>query len=473
MKASREVGLEDLEPGEYYIVAPGGKIYRPEDYDYEDKDFEALVNFEVFKVGVSERPKAPHINLMRKLELVNRDSYSDSGHLTMLPKGALIFDLLVDRALQIALDQGATPVHTSIMYDVGLDPIKEHISLFGGRSYQLKPAKRAFVLRYAACFGQFSLLSRRPLSHSVLPYRIFELADSYRYEQRGELLGLSRVRRFHMPDMHVLCRDLEEAKVEFTKIYKICCEEAKRHGWTYYNLHNIVEDFLKEHWNLIRDIVDWERKPILIQVIESGTYYWVINVEFNAIDSAGRPVESATVQIDIGNAERFGITYIDKDGTKKHPTIIHTAIIGSIERFICDHLEAAAKAIEEGRTPILQTWLSPTQVRFIPVSHDQISHALKLAEELNRNGIRGDVDDRDATVAKKVRYAESQWIPYVVVVGKREVESNILSVRIRASREIESLSPTALINRIKAETSGMPYRPLYYPIKLSMTTSFS
>ncbi|MCP8322193.1 MAG: threonine--tRNA ligase, partial [archaeon] len=176
----------DFQAGGYYLMDIDGQVYSIDEAKIKNQNLQALIDAEVYKRSVAKR--APHIELMKKLKMAGYEELSEPGHIRLTPKGALIFDLLADRALQIALELGANPVKTPILYDLDLKPVSEHAKLFGQRMYKVKSGKRTFALRYAACFGQFSLLSDSTLSYRDLPLKIFELADSYRLEQRGELI---------------------------------------------------------------------------------------------------------------------------------------------------------------------------------------------------------------------------------------------------------------------------------------------
>lgn len=466
------IDIDELLPGEFYVITPDGKIYYPEEFKSEDPAFKSLIEKEA--LGVKKTyPKSPHITYMRKLHLAESEPLSDAGHPSYLPKGTLIMDLLMDYALNVVRRIGGLPVKTSIMYDLGVRAISEHANLFGQRMYKVKPVKREFVLRYAACFGQFALLKRHFLTPNDFPLKMFEIADSYRYEQRGEVSGLARVRRFYMPDLHVLTRDLDEAEEEFFNLFKLIFEEGMGFGWNYYNLYNIVEDFVKEKFDFILRLVKYENKPVLMYIVESGKYYWKINIEFHYIDSQGRPLETATVQIDVGNAERFGIKYRDEKGNVKYPVILHTAIHGSLERFLFEFLEEAAKMERNGEKPMLPTWLSPIQVRLIPVSRDYFDFSYNILTMFRDSGIRVDIDDRDLTLAKKIRNAEGDWIPYIVVIGEREVKENKLSVRIRAENGKEDkFSVSELIEMIKKEVQGFPFRDIYFSELVSNRPEF-
>ena len=467
-----EVSLDEVVVGEHYVLTPDGKIYYPEEFTGGDEGFRALLAKEALGERRSYK-RSPHIDIMKRLKLAEVEPLSDAGHLTYLPKGALVTDLLMDYSLSVVRRIGGIPVKTSIMYDLNIPAIKEHANLFGQRMYKVKPFKREFVLRYAACFGQFALLRRHYLTHRDLPLRIFELADSYRYEQRGEVTGLARPRRFYMPDLHILTAGLEEAMAEFKNIFKLIMDEGQKFGWTYYNLYNVVEDFMMERFDFLVELVRMEGKPALIYVVESGKYYWVINIEFHYIDSQGRPLETATVQIDIGNSRRFGIRYHDVDGSVKYPVILHTAIHGSVERFLYEFLEEAAKMQNSGKKPMLPVWLSPTQVRIIPVSSAYLDYAYNILLMIRDADIRVDIDDRDISLSKKVMHAEREWVPYIVVIGEKEVKSNRLTVRVRSmgGKAVE-MTLDELIDRVRGELDGYPFRQLYYSERLSMRPEF-
>jgi len=153
-------------------------------------------------------------------------------------------------------------------------------------------------------------------------------------------------------------------------------------------------------------------------------YYWLLNIEYHIIDDLGRAREIGTVQIDFGNAERFGISYVDENGKRRYPIILHSAILGSLERFMYVIFDNLVK-----KNPVLPLWLSPIQVRVIPVSNKYKEEARKVALRLREKMIRADLDDREETVERKIRDAEVSWINYIVVVGKKEIEGKKLTVR--------------------------------------------
>jgi Threonyl-tRNA synthetase len=210
---------------------------------------------------------------------------------------------------------------------------------------------------------------------------------------------------------------------------------------------------------------------VLLRILPEQKYYWVLNVEFHIIDELGRPREIATFQIDVGNAMRFGIKYIDEENKVRYPVIIHTAILGSVERYLFALFDTAALMERRGETPKLPVWITPVQIRIIPINREYLGAALDLADELENRGIRVDVDDREETLSRRIRDAEREWIPYIVAIGQREAASNIFTVRIRGKGQIQ-LSRQDLITTIEKEISGFPKRPLYMPRLLSQRPSY-
>jgi threonyl-tRNA synthetase len=194
-------------------------------------------------------------------------------------------------------------------------------------------------------------------------------------------------------------------------------------------------------------------------------FYFMQKYEWNFVDGNDKAAALTTDQIDTENAKRFGIAFTDEKGEKRHPLILHLSPSGAVERVMYALLEKAAAATKAGKPPMLPVWLSPTQVRLVPVSEDQLEHARSLIPRFL--GIRTDLDDSTDTLGKKIRRAEKDWVPYVVVVGKKEIESGILNVRVRESKDQKEMSIDDLRHRITGETRGRPFQPLAEPVALS------
>jgi threonyl-tRNA synthetase len=201
-------------------------------------------------------------------------------------------------------------------------------------------------------------------------------------------------------------------------------------------------------------------------------FYFILKYELNFVDALDKASALSTDQIDVENGERYGIKYMDEDGTEKYPLVLHCSPSGAIERDIYALLEKAHIEMGRGKRPMLPLWLSPTQVRFIPVTADHVSAAEDLAREMSSNEIRADVDDRDETVQKKIREAEKEWIPYIIVYGDREMDAEEVPVRVRRDGKIHSMSLLDLSSSIRKAVEGKPYRPLPLPMSVQRRPKF-
>ena len=228
----------------------------------------------------------------------------------------MIFDLISEYSWSVVNSVGfpILQVKGTNMFDLSVPAVKEHADLYGSRLYRLELENKSFVMRYAACHQQFAAVRNWSISYRHLPFGTFEVADSYRLEQSGELLLSFRLRKLHMPDCHVYCKNLEEAKTATLKIHDKIYEEIGKLGRDYVSVYNITQSFLEGHKDYVMQLVKREGKPALLNFVPEGVYYWVLNIEYHIIDELERPREIATVQIDMGNAKRFDISYVDEKG---------------------------------------------------------------------------------------------------------------------------------------------------------------
>ncbi len=453
---------------EFYIVAPDGEVFKPEEFNYSEyPDLKILVDKEVFG-KVLEGGENIVNKYCRKFGF-EWEPMSDHGHMRYGPHATTIMEALFQYSWQVARSLGI-PVFKVIgtnMFDLSEKPVLEHALLFGDRLYELEVEGKKYVMRYAACHQQFAMLRDWIISYKNLPFGMFEVADSYRLEQRGELNLCFRLRKFYMPDLHILTRDLEQA-IEVSKtVQKKILEEVSKVGRRYVALYNVTRDFFEKYREVLVDFIKRDNYPALVAVIPSGIYYWVLNVEYHIIDNLKRPREIATFQIDIGNGKRFNITYTDENGEKKYPVIIHTAILGGIERYIYMVLDTAAQIQLNGKTPYIPTWLSPIQVRIIPIKKEYLDYAKSIAEKLLAKGIRVDIDDREESLGKRIRDAGREWIPYIVVIGEREIKSNTINVRFRKTNDQKIMSVDELVKTVDKEIKDYPRIPQTLPVMIS------
>ncbi|TMI22232.1 threonine--tRNA ligase [Candidatus Bathyarchaeota archaeon] len=459
---------------EYVIMDQEGRLHSPEDFEFKphDSEFKSLVEKEALKKGLTGGE--PHFLDYARRFGIEWESYADVGQMRFGPESNLIMDLLAEYAGQVIRRIGIPILNVkgTNMFDVAVKPIKEHLQLFGSRAYEVKVDERTFVLRYAACFQQFSMVKDWTLSYKTLPFGTFEVADSYRMEQSGELLLSFRLRKFLMPDLHIYLKSVGEAIRIGDKIHRTIYEEIRKLNREYVSLYNTTRSFFEANKDSFMELVKVEKKPILLNFVPEGLYYWVLNVEYNIIDDLDRPREIGTFQIDIGNAKRFGISYTDEKGEKQFPVIIHTAVIGGLERYLFTLLDSAVRLERQGKKPMLPVWISPAQVRIIPIAKHFVKQAMKLLETLEKAGIRADLDDRDDTMQSKVRDAELSWIPYTIIYGEKEIKTKELSIRSRADARESKITLATFLKRLRAEVEGYPIRPLTYPSLLSQRPGY-
>ncbi|MEZ0346028.1 MAG: threonine--tRNA ligase [Infirmifilum sp.] len=441
---------------DFAVMYPDGRVLSIEELpDDLPENFIALLEAEVFKRR-REGGEPQYLEYCKKFGF-EWEPMSDLGHMRYGPEATIMVEAVAEYAWQVARSLGIPvyKVRGTNTFNLEHRPVLQHAQLYGDRLYQFEVDEKKLVLRYAACHQQFAMIKDWDISYRDLPLGMLEIADSYRLEQPGELLLCFRLRKFTMPDLHIFCKDLEEAKDVSFRVHGKIYEEIRKLNRDYVSIYNLTRSFLESNKEYLKKLVEAEGKPVLLHFVPEGKYYWFLNVEYNIIDELGRPREIGTFQIDFGNAERFGITYVDENGQRRYPVIIHTALIGSIERYIFAVFDTAAQRAKRGETPSLPVWLSPIQVRLIPFTKEYLSYAESIAEELEKHGFRVDVDDRDESIGKRVRDAEVKWIPYIVAVGRREAETGKLSVRIRGVGQQE-MTLNELIERLKSDVKGYP-----------------
>jgi len=474
---SAALKAEEILRSSWLILQTDGKLVPVDEFDFTGhENLEKFTRYEISKVrAVQQIP--PHVELMKRLEIADYEPGSDPGNFRWYPKGSLIKSLLEQFVTKRVIEYGAMEVETPIMYDFQHPSLASYLNRFPARQYIIKSEEKDLFLRFSACFGQFLMVHDAQISYRQLPLKIYELTRySFRREKSGELSGLRRLRAFTMPDCHAMCSDLEQARGEFLTRFGLSMkilEEGLELGKGDYELAiRFTRDFYEENRDFILSLAKMMSKPVLIEMWEDRFFYFILKWEFNFVDNLDKASALSTDQIDIENAERYGIAYTDEKGEKRHPLILHCSPSGAIERCVYAMLEKAYREQLKEKVPMLPLWLSPTQVRLVPVSDEYLEASKRMAEEIEKNLIRVDLDDRPITVQKKVREAEMEWIPYIIVFGQREIASDILPVRDRKAREVKKMRIQELINEIKEKTRDKPFKPLTLPKMLSNRPRF-
>ncbi|MDI3474423.1 MAG: threonyl-tRNA synthetase [Thermococcaceae archaeon] len=316
-KEERNIALEKEEElkSYWYILTPEGELIEVDKFDFTGhENLKKFANYEISKNRVADR-EPPHVKFMLEQELVDYEPGSDGGNLRYYPKGRLIKGLLEQYVTEKVIEYGAMEVETPIMYDFEHPALEKYLNRFPARQYVVKSGDKKFFLRFAACFGQFLIKKDATISYRNLPLRMYELTRySFRREKSGELSGLRRLRAFTMPDMHTVARDLRQAMDEFKKQYKLSMEVLKGVGLTpddYEVAIRFTRDFWEENKDFIVELAKIIEKPVLIEMWDQRFFYFILKFEFNFVDNLDKAAALSTVQIDVENAERFGITYYD------------------------------------------------------------------------------------------------------------------------------------------------------------------
>ncbi len=466
----------------WYILDTKGRLHplsiqegKVAGFDFNGHD--RLRRFAQYEMAKSREVKEepPHVRLMQELELVDYEPGSDPGNLRFYPRGRLIKGLVEEFVSHRVREYGAMEVECPVMYDFEHPALKSYLNRFPARQYVVQtPNKRAF-LRFSACFGQFLIMKDMVLSYKQLPLPLYELTRySFRAEQRGELAGLRRLRAFTMPDCHALVADVAMAKEHMMVRMEVAWKLMEAVGFSVPDDFEVglrvTEPFWKEHGDFVKAYARRWGKPILVEMWSEQFFYFILKYEWNFVDANDKAAALTTDQIDTENAKRFGITYVDEEGAKQFPYILHLSPSGAVERVMYALLEKAAADIRAGKPPMLPLWLSPTQVRVIPVSEDQLEYARRLLASFD--GVRADLDDTGDTLGKKIRRAEKDWVPYTVVVGRKEIESAKLNVRMRDTKAQQEMTADSLRKLVLDATAGRPFRPLAENVLISARPIF-
>jgi threonyl-tRNA synthetase len=472
-KESAALSAEEKLQSFWYILQPGGQMTPVSKYNFkkQDQNLQVLTNYEITKNRAAANEQPAHVRLMKKLAIADYEPASDAGNMRYYPKGRLMKSLIEQYITKRVMEYGGMEVETPIMYDSKHPSLESYLNRFPARQYNITSDSKPLFLRFAACFGQFLMAKDFNISYKHLPLKLYELTRySFRREKSGELVGLRRLRAFTMPDCHALCRDLDQAKEEFRKRFELSISVLNNLGLTIKDVEMAIrftEDFYNQNKDFITELVNRFGRPVLVEMWKERFFYFTLKWEFNFIDSLGKASALSTDQIDVENGARYGVEFVEEDGTKKNPIILHNSPSGAVERIIYALLEKSAKISKAGGIPSLPLWLSHTQVRVIPVSQEHIAYCEKVLAELTANQIRGDIDDRDETVGKKIRESETEWVSYTIVIGDKEINSDKLVVRDRNEGKQREITLQELINEVKAQIKDKPYLQLNLPPHLS------
>ncbi len=415
-----------------------------------------------YLVFLEEAKKRDHRKIGKELELFTFSEKVGAGLPLWLPKGAMLRQRLQDFMQKAQLETGYLPVITPHIGSKSLYVTSGHYEKYGKDSFQ--PIKtpvegEEFLLKPMNCPHHCEIYKSSPRSYKDLPLRYAEFGTVYRYEQSGELHGLTRVRGFTQDDAHLFCMP-NQVKEEFIKVIDLVLYTLNSLGFSDFTAQISLRD-KDDHTKYIGSDENWERaeKDIIEAVKEKGLKNVVIEygeaafygpkLDFMVRDAIGRKWQLGTIQVDYNLPERFDLTYIGEDNAKHRPVMIHRAPFGSLERFVAVLIENCA-----GKFPM---WLVPVQVKILPISSKFISYAEKVLSQLKKYDIRAEIDDRSEKIGRKIRDTEMAKIPVMLIIGEKEVNEEKVSVRRQGKGDEGTKTLNEVIEGIKEEVENKTY----------------
>ncbi len=405
---------------------------------------------------LEEAKKRDHRKLGKELELFAFSEKVGMGLPLWLPKGAALRERLVQFLQKAQIKSGYEPVITPHIGHKQLYVTSGHYEKYGADAFQpIKTPQEGeeFFLKPMNCPHHCEIYKTKPRSYKDLPVRFSEFGTVYRYEQSGELHGLTRVRGFTQDDAHLFCRP-DQVKEEFKKVIDLVLYVFGALGFEDYTAQISLRDpnnhtkyiGSDENWTLAENsIIEAAAEKGLKTVVELGeAAFYGPKLDFMVKDALGRKWQLGTIQVDYNLPERFELEYTGSDNQKHRPVMIHRAPFGSLERFVAVLIEHCA-----GNFPL---WLSPDQYIILPISEKYADYAKTISDSLNNYDIRGLIDNRDEKIGKKIRDAEVKKIPFMLIVGEKEQEEGQVSVRKHGEGDLGSLSLDEFVELMKKET---------------------
>jgi len=415
--------------------------------------FNTKEELEAYETQQEEARKRDHRKLGKELDLFTFSEYIGSGLPLYTPNGALIRKLLNEYIEELQTKEGYTQVWTPQIAKAELFKISGHYNKYKDDMFRVVSnySEEEFFLKPMNCPQHTQIYASQPRSYRDLPLRYTDFAMLYRDERPGELNGLARVRSFSQDDCHIFCRE-DQVDYEVDKALEMTKKVMETFGFKYkYRLSTRnpekKDSYLGDPktWDKVEKWAEDIMKRNNIEYFDGPgeAAFYAPKMDLLVTDALGREWQLSTVQIDFVMPERFDLKYTDKDGKEKRPVMLHRAIIGSPERFIMILIESYA-----GNFPL---WLSPTQIKVIPVRTTHNEYAKKVFDLLKENNIRATLDDEDENLGGKVRDAKNQKLPYWIVIGDKEIESNTITLESRDKGNLGQMSVEELVSKLTEE----------------------
>jgi threonyl-tRNA synthetase len=423
--------------------------------------FPKAKELEEYLTLLEEAKRRDHRKLGKELELFAFSEKVGMGLPLWLPKGTLLRERLENFLRRAQVRAGYSPVITPHIASKELYVTSGHYAKYGKDSFQpirTPDENEEFFLKPMNCPHHCEIYKTKPRSYKDLPLRLAEFGTVYRYEQSGELHGLTRVRGFTQDDAHIFCRP-DQVEDEFMKVIDLVLYVFKALGFDTYSAQVSLRDKENKEKYIGND-EDWDRAESAIirsadekglpYVIEYGeAAFYGPKLDFMVKDAIGRKWQLGTIQVDYQLPQRFELEYTGSDNAKHRPVMIHRAPFGSLERFVAILIENTA-----GNFPL---WLSPDQIAVLPISEKYEDYANELYLRLQEKDLRGYVDHRNEKMGRKIRDAEIAKVPFMIVVGEKEQAEGLVSVRKKGDGDVGSMTLDAFIAMAQEEIQSLTY----------------
>jgi len=403
--------------------------------------FDTQEELDIYLHNLEEAKKRDHRKLGKELDLFVFSDLVGPGLPLYTPKGTIVRQKIHELSRQLRSEMGYQEVNTQVINKAELFKVSGHYDKYNGDMFKVIShyTKEEYFLKPMNCPQHTQLFASQIRSYRDLPYRISDFSIIYRDEKLGEISGLARLRGFCQDDGHCFCRE-DQIGEEFNLLLGAIKKALNIYGMEFYVRLSLRDP--DQPTNYLGSDETWEKsEKILEDLLKNGNSSYVLGVgeaafygpkmDIIAKDSLGREWQLSTIQIDFNMPGRFGLKYIGEDGQEYTPVMIHCAIIGSPDRFMGVLIEHYA-----GAFPV---WLAPVQVKLLPIADRHVDYVKKLVSLFIENNIRVEIDDRNESIGKKIREAEIKKIPYMIIVGDKEMESGQISVRRYSKGNLGSL----------------------------------
>jgi len=401
-----------------------------------------------------EAEKRNHRRIGKQMELFEIYPEIGQGLPVWLPKGYAMRRAIEDYMIWLERKYGYQHILTPHINRDVLFKKSGHLDFYAESMYPpIEFDDEKYYLKPMNCPAGMVVYKRKPRSYKDLPFKLGELGTVYRYEKSGELHGLQRVRGFTQNDAHIFCTE-EQLKAQFQEVMEMLEIFYKDVGFDKYTFRFSLSDPKDDKYSFCGDRKGWEKMENIMREIlnEAGVEYEEVvgdaafygpKLDVQAVNIFGKEDSISTIQVDFNLPERFELEYIDSDGQKKRPYVIHRAIVGSFERFFAFLIEHHA-----GKFPV---WYAPVQVKLLPITDRNVEYAQKIVAQLLDEGIRVELDNRSETLSAKIRDAQLEQVPYMAVVGDREMENESVAIRSRDGKKQEVMKIAEFIEKLETE----------------------